>query len=798
MKNFKAQEIDTPGVIRQVSHLFQGHNKLILGFNTFLPDGYKIGLPGNDSGDSLLTIPVPSHEVTSTCSIPTRQRQPLDSDQLDALSHARLGPRRQAEPFGSDASITATDGSVSGCTSTVTAVGAPKEFDHAITYVTTIKKRFAHAPETYKAFLEILHTYQKEQRSIKDVLEQVSQLFADHADLLQEFTYFLPDAVQEQAKERLTRAARESELRRERSSISTIRTVARDIHAITGERLSLLHGKQVADERLRRSNGIVRDGSGSAMQSVPQRVTAPMPSRASATCDLLSKSDDNTHVHTRSPSNRSHVSRGGMINSCQHRASERNFLERVKAVLCLNTRHYQWPDFLKCLDLYSQGLIQRSELIHLLSGLLGKRSELLEELKRSLVTCPSVELTDESLAQTSMSSWTTMPLMELEVLTKKQCSPSYCALPTSSPPGMSDLDAHTCLNNRWVLQAADSDESHSYQNSRENHYEKVLFKCESERVDIDMIIDSGICAIRALEPLEQELNMKGTWQQYFASRLRWSLSTCALSSRDLHVLERVYGGYAAELLRWLMSYPEVALPVVLRRLRRKVIDWRFARQDITRHWQVPYQRNFCRALEHRSCNFQQGERRSFFAGRLNSECTSRACESVSSVTKCEVVPKDGENVLQDIAMSHNENAEFLGSSDIKAARVAQEQTFVVMRSSKPFLHDVLRGVLRYAADQSNLSQYDKKLLYQLWDTLLSPLFGLPQSSNEHHGSLHLRHHAPVQADELKETITAHGQFENCYIQSSCDLHFLCFHINLYFQMISLAARVGKTRVQNLC
>ena len=45
-----------------------------------------------------------------------------------------------------------------------------------------------------------MHTYQKEQRSIKDVLEQVSQLFADHADLLKEFTYFLPDAVQEQAK----------------------------------------------------------------------------------------------------------------------------------------------------------------------------------------------------------------------------------------------------------------------------------------------------------------------------------------------------------------------------------------------------------------------------------------------------------------------------------------------------------------------------------------------------------------------------------------------------------------------
>ena len=46
------------------------------------------------------------------------------------------------------------------------------------------------------------------------MLEQVSHLFADHPDLLMEFTYFLPDAVQEQAKERLQRAAKESEIRR--------------------------------------------------------------------------------------------------------------------------------------------------------------------------------------------------------------------------------------------------------------------------------------------------------------------------------------------------------------------------------------------------------------------------------------------------------------------------------------------------------------------------------------------------------------------------------------------------------
>lgn len=43
------------------------------------------------------------------------------------------------------------------------------EFDHAINYVNTIKTRFANDQDTYKSFLEILHTYQKETRSIKEV-----------------------------------------------------------------------------------------------------------------------------------------------------------------------------------------------------------------------------------------------------------------------------------------------------------------------------------------------------------------------------------------------------------------------------------------------------------------------------------------------------------------------------------------------------------------------------------------------------------------------------------------------------
>jgi histone deacetylase complex regulatory component SIN3 len=57
----------------------------------------------------------------------------------------------------------------------------------------SVKTRFAKQPETFKAFLEILHTYDKKQKTIKEVYEKVSHLFLSHADLLSEFLRFLPD-----------------------------------------------------------------------------------------------------------------------------------------------------------------------------------------------------------------------------------------------------------------------------------------------------------------------------------------------------------------------------------------------------------------------------------------------------------------------------------------------------------------------------------------------------------------------------------------------------------------------------
>ncbi|KIO27433.1 hypothetical protein M407DRAFT_55699, partial [Tulasnella calospora MUT 4182] len=60
MKDFKSQTIDTPGVIKRVSTPFNGHPSLIQGFNTFLPQGYRIECSEGDDRTNTITVTTPT------------------------------------------------------------------------------------------------------------------------------------------------------------------------------------------------------------------------------------------------------------------------------------------------------------------------------------------------------------------------------------------------------------------------------------------------------------------------------------------------------------------------------------------------------------------------------------------------------------------------------------------------------------------------------------------------------------------------------------------------------------------
>jgi len=209
MKNFKSQIIDTPGVIDAVSELFDGHPNLILGFNTFLPPGFKIEIGQIQHRQAMrrqlqqqqaAQAAAASHHVSHMINhnppymahtmMTTPGMGHLHMPQMQMASMQHIAPAPIARPMVPQSTT------------------APPAFDKAVGYVTRIKERFQDDDsKTYKKFLDILHTYQQESRSIKEVLDKVSELFRYHPDLLREFTYFLPDAVQDEAKVRLNRAA---------------------------------------------------------------------------------------------------------------------------------------------------------------------------------------------------------------------------------------------------------------------------------------------------------------------------------------------------------------------------------------------------------------------------------------------------------------------------------------------------------------------------------------------------------------------------------------------------------------
>jgi paired amphipathic helix protein Sin3a len=58
--------IDTPGVIKRVSQLFNGHSALIQGFNTFLPVGYRIECSTDAHDSSYITVTTPTGTMMQT------------------------------------------------------------------------------------------------------------------------------------------------------------------------------------------------------------------------------------------------------------------------------------------------------------------------------------------------------------------------------------------------------------------------------------------------------------------------------------------------------------------------------------------------------------------------------------------------------------------------------------------------------------------------------------------------------------------------------------------------------------
>ncbi|XP_047057503.1 paired amphipathic helix protein Sin3-like 4 [Lolium rigidum] len=694
MRDFKSTRIDTAGVIIRVKTLFSGYPELILGFNAFLPKGFAIKL------------------------------QDLDSDKK------------------------------------------PVDFTEAISFVNKIKARFQHEETVYKAFLGILNMYRMHNKSIQDVYQEVATLFCDHADLLEEFKHFLPDTStapqvlkgvsvkQDDDKTQVMPPDRKVQsIKRERPCpLTAERDTSVDRpdleHGPDRKRVDKEKGHKIdRDRRYHDKDGEYDskdlDGGQLRRKTFPKKLEADT-HQGAASISASSYNDNDAHksVYTQ----------------------ELHFCEKVKEKL--EPEAYQ--EFLKCLHIYSQEIITRSELKNLVNDMLQRCPDLMNGFSEFLEQCENIDgfldgviskrqtsrttktlekerdkgragedrerdnekpsenerqrldkvskdgATHKAPAFSSKEKYLGKPISELDLSNCQRCTPSYRLLPKNYPiPSSSsrtDLGV-SLLNDLWVSVTSGS-EDYSFKHMRKNQYEESLFRCEDDRFELDMLLESVNVAIKRVEELIEKMQDNSIKSD---NPIRIDEH---LTSLNLRCIERLYGDHGLDVMDVLRKNASVALPVILTRLKQKQDEWSRCRSDFNRVWAEIYAKNYHKSLDHRSFYFKQQDSKNLSTKALLSE-----------IKEINDKKRKDDDVLLAIAAGNRRP-------------IVPNMSFEYVDSE---IHEDVYQIIKYSCGEvcSSADQVDKVM--RTWTTFMEPILGVqPRAScAENAGLVKLKSRTPT-------------------------------------------------------
>ncbi|XP_049845193.1 uncharacterized protein LOC126297921 [Schistocerca gregaria] len=483
--------------------------------------------------------------------------------------------------------------------------GQPVEFNHAINYVNKIKNRFQGQPDKYKKFLEILHTYQKEQRNMKEghlppgkhlteaeVYSQVAKLFEHQDDLLAEFGQFLPDATSHQAAlgARLSSGEHSTVLKRSsgpKPGYSSNSCSGRD------SSLSALDQRAgMGSSKFGHSSGQIKRTS-----SLSSSVSGSGVSGTQSKKHKLATLRDIT------------ITEAGKYSTL----SDFAFFDKVRKAL-KNTEAYE--NFLRCLTLFNNEIVSSSELIQLVTPFLGKFPELFKWFKRFMGRSGNLyQLPSSSHNNASENSHSNghhpdrmiESLEEIDYTTCKRLGASYCALPKNYRQPKCSGRTPLCkevLNDTWVSFPSWSEDS-TFVTSRKTQYEEFIYRCEDERFELDLVIETNTATIRVLEGVNKKMS-----RMSHEELVRFKLDDClGGSSPTIHLraVRRLYGDKAPDIIEGLKKNPTVAVPVVLRRLKSKEEEWREAQKGFNKVWREQNEKYYLKSLDHQGINFKQND-----------------------------------------------------------------------------------------------------------------------------------------------------------------------------------------------
>ncbi|CAG8506520.1 17062_t:CDS:10 [Cetraspora pellucida] len=652
MKDFKSQAIDTPGVIERVSSLFKGHPALIQGFNTFLPPGYHIECSTNPHDPDSIRVTTPSGTTTtsigpmdphhgptlSTVSnitssgyysnasyphppphslMPTLQPHPPGSSMPTQTVSYRIGSPQQsvgqsvAQQTIAQAVQSVGLGVAENTSPQQQGKKAPlvdsEKFNIVIyrivinSYETddenffTFKNRFSTEPDTYKQFLEILQTYQKEQKPIQEVYSQVQVLFKNAPDLLDEFKQFLPDTSGNVASGGLFGPILQNHGTPKQSHLlPAISAIANSGSGHGATRLPSVGNfssqssvNLSVNDTFKKGSGIgsTNNGLGSVVgpnstgsSSVNKKKRSGLPN-SDRSPSLISSKPKKSKLSHKPSGDQVHASSSSIPVKLESQKAmepqplasteELEFFEKAKKYI---SNKHSYNEFLKLLNLYSQEILDGQSLLKYMAPFLGgTSSDLYAWLKQFL----KLNERDEIVQNTANSR----PRVDLEGCISY--GPSYRQLPESEanmPCSGRDELCYEVLNDKWVSHPTWASEEAGFVSHKKNQFEEALHK-------------SNLHTIHLLEPIEKKINTKLTPEEKAKFKLEPGLGGQSMIYQ--RIIKKVYDvEKGLEVIDALHNNPCTAVP-----------------REWNKIWREIDAKNYYKSLDHQGITFKNDDKK---------------------------------------------------------------------------------------------------------------------------------------------------------------------------------------------
>ncbi|XP_068143700.1 paired amphipathic helix protein Sin3a isoform X2 [Drosophila tropicalis] len=294
-----------------------------------------------------------------------------------------------------------------------------------------------------------------------------------------------------------------------------------------------------------------------------------------------------------------------------------------------------YDNFLRCLTLFNQEIVSKTELLGLVSPFLTKFPDLLRWFTDFLgptVGGPVIDGLPLAATQQRQGGSNSSNdragihqsaadyVQDVDLSLCKRLGASYCALPPSTVPKKCSGRTPLCkevLNDKWVSFPTWASEDSTFVTSRKTQFEETIYRTEDERFELDLVIEVNSATIRVLENVQKKMSrMSSEELSKFHLDDHLGGTSQTIHQRAIH---RIYGDKSGEIIQGMKKSPSVAVPIVLKRLKVKEEEWRDAQKNFNKQWREQNEKYYLKSLDHQAINFKPNDMKALRSKSLFNE-----------------------------------------------------------------------------------------------------------------------------------------------------------------------------------